>query len=1223
MSIRVSHIFAVFILFNTLAASQIPTAALMGYYPFNGNALDESCNNNHGNVIGALPAADRFGNSGSAYQFNGQTDKITFDYMSGMKFWHSPKSFSFWFKSGATGRNMTMLLIGCPAGDSMNYIGIGVDSDNRWRIKRTRMDYPSSTSTQYLDNQWHFCAYVNNNPTQCKLFIDSLCIDSTHINIPWETPLQNRMQIGAPFNDAGWEYSGLIDDVRIYDRALSDAEVLSLFHESSGQSMCPLPSLIGPQGMLINEQRPRFKWFHKQGITNYVLQVANDSGFNSLVFSNGVADTTFVPTLDLPARTLYWRVGDAGNSTLWSRWLSLNIIKEKETGLVAYYPLGQGDLVSSVVNDSSGYSTNGETESSSISTDRFGTVGNAFDIRYPDAIGIPGEAPQFRITDALTISAWVKFKNEKDSVYFIRKTGTNGDLWALSIPSFVCRIEAKRYSVKIAKQVSTNTWNHIAGVWDGAVMKYYLNGELQPETTVVKGKLEISGGMLKLGLTGSMDDVRIYRRALSSSEISALYHQNNWPTSSTNPILVRVVNPWTPRPAFIWRKTATITNYTIQLARDICFKEILHVKDTPDTFYTPAIDLPIGIHYWRVGKSADTSTWSKIHTLWENDSSVIMYFPLDGDSGKVLADASGKSNTGYINGYNSSPKRVAGICGEALNFNGSTDQVLVNNADNLNCARMLTIACWVNVKQLNAGDGAGQTIIEKAQSYVLGIGQGGKIGFKINDGANGWKGSWTFSAQTIQPLCWNHIAGVWDGKYMKVFINGVEDILSDSTNATISPNVNNLLIGKSASYFSTLQGSLDEIEIHNTALSAETILNRFITYSKGTALIPYIPTYTYERRPLLQWHAKSLLSPYTIQISTNGSFNPLIVSASTADTFYTPTADLPAGTIYWRVGNGKDSTAWSNISTFVEQDSTRPLYDCSVPDQYPSVREAVKHGKNIIIKLSIVEDLQLNGVNVSITGADTSITISGKASITNSTVEFRNIKLVGHTGNAGDSPLPGITYCPTAGDGTVGGDALEIDSSTIYFYNCKVTGGKGGDGGKTYINEPLIMPCDCGNSGGGGRGIVVSNSKVHVEKATIIGGKAGLTAGPGGCSAGATGTGIVARNSTTVDTVNIILGTAEIDATSKVIAGKSVMTHLYNQPKKMEFRFLPSGMLQFSNTTYNENIKINIYSLSGKLVFSKSIRNEKNFTPLLPRGTYVASITNGKIMTLLRYTYVK
>jgi hypothetical protein len=66
--------------FGLLAQAQIPnyvpTNGLVGWWPFNGNANDESGNGNHGTVNGATLAADRFGNAGKAYSFDGVDDFV-------------------------------------------------------------------------------------------------------------------------------------------------------------------------------------------------------------------------------------------------------------------------------------------------------------------------------------------------------------------------------------------------------------------------------------------------------------------------------------------------------------------------------------------------------------------------------------------------------------------------------------------------------------------------------------------------------------------------------------------------------------------------------------------------------------------------------------------------------------------------------------------------------------------------------------------------------------------------------------------------------------------------------------------------------------------------------------------------------------------------------------------------------------------------------------------
>ena len=67
----------VFTSITLLTFSQLPTNGLVGNWPFNGNANDASGYGNNGTVFGATLTTDRFGNTNSAYSFDGINDFIT------------------------------------------------------------------------------------------------------------------------------------------------------------------------------------------------------------------------------------------------------------------------------------------------------------------------------------------------------------------------------------------------------------------------------------------------------------------------------------------------------------------------------------------------------------------------------------------------------------------------------------------------------------------------------------------------------------------------------------------------------------------------------------------------------------------------------------------------------------------------------------------------------------------------------------------------------------------------------------------------------------------------------------------------------------------------------------------------------------------------------------------------------------------------------------------
>jgi hypothetical protein len=76
--------------------------------------------------------------------------------------------------------------------------------------------------------------------------------------------------------------------------------------------------------------------------------------------------------------------------------------------------------------------------------------------------------------------------------------------------------------------VPVNAWTHLAATYDGATLRLYVNGA-QQATRAVTGPLQTSAGPLRIGgngvwdewFAGLIDDVRVYNRALSPTEVLA------------------------------------------------------------------------------------------------------------------------------------------------------------------------------------------------------------------------------------------------------------------------------------------------------------------------------------------------------------------------------------------------------------------------------------------------------------------------------------------------------------------------------------------------------------------------------------------------------------------------------------------------------------------------------------------------------------------------------
>lgn len=215
---------------------------LVAYYPFNGNANDQSGNGNHGIVYGASLTEDRFGNANSAYTFN--NDPIyRVSAQSYISVPSSPSlmptnsiSISLWIKTSDS-RGWT--IIGKEYGtSSMNsylmYYHPG--STLIFDCQTTNGDQRIGVSIPSLD-EWHNIIGVWHG-SEMKLYIDGNEVSSgtSDGQILYDN---NPMIIGADDDDgndipdSGW--NGVIDDVRIYNRPLSESEIQELYLEGTNQ----------------------------------------------------------------------------------------------------------------------------------------------------------------------------------------------------------------------------------------------------------------------------------------------------------------------------------------------------------------------------------------------------------------------------------------------------------------------------------------------------------------------------------------------------------------------------------------------------------------------------------------------------------------------------------------------------------------------------------------------------------------------------------------------------------------------------------------------------------------------------------------------------------------------------------------------------------------------------------------------------------------------------
>jgi hypothetical protein len=224
--------------------SYVPTNGLVGYWPFNGNANDASGNGNNGTVNGATLNTDRFGINNSAYNFNVTNSNIVIPNKSTQNF-TTEFTISLWAKYDSsidqslfirqgTGNNYDRIWLHVNRGGNPNYFRVyNENSHSAWF---------SSAMIKY--NQWYNIIAVLKD-SSITVYNNGILISQTKINNGLKCS-QTPMVLG---NASGYgNYNGLIDDVAIWNRALSSNEVNVLYTQCKDTFTIQPSNLSGAKG---------------------------------------------------------------------------------------------------------------------------------------------------------------------------------------------------------------------------------------------------------------------------------------------------------------------------------------------------------------------------------------------------------------------------------------------------------------------------------------------------------------------------------------------------------------------------------------------------------------------------------------------------------------------------------------------------------------------------------------------------------------------------------------------------------------------------------------------------------------------------------------------------------------------------------------------------------------------------------------------------------------
>jgi uncharacterized protein (TIGR02145 family) len=241
------HFLTISLFFLALALSvygqvpdYVPTEGLVAWYPFNGNANDESGNGKDGTSFGATLTADRFGLNNAAYYFNGShptyIDLPELDENLGVQ--GSKYTASLWFKN-TLGPSAENILIHASSSYFNNsqviFSRLEVWDQGSLKIYHRNTDTNNEPSGGFASiEDWHFVSVlIDAEYGTYALYLDGEFQPAFDFTFnPSESYFEEnrKWQLGSISWATNHQLTGSIDDVTIHNRILEETELLSLYN---------------------------------------------------------------------------------------------------------------------------------------------------------------------------------------------------------------------------------------------------------------------------------------------------------------------------------------------------------------------------------------------------------------------------------------------------------------------------------------------------------------------------------------------------------------------------------------------------------------------------------------------------------------------------------------------------------------------------------------------------------------------------------------------------------------------------------------------------------------------------------------------------------------------------------------------------------------------------------------------------------------------------------
>lgn len=231
--------------------SYVPTNGLVAYWPFNGNANDESGNGNNGTNNGANLINDRFGNANSAYELSTLIDNLTVNNVQ-PAFNNNALSVSLWMKF-PTQYNQSSLALVKNGTTYTNGFDVAIDQNNTaYGVNNYLVVFlvGNGVAVSFIANQAELGVWSNIVSTfdgsNIKIYLNGIIKATQSFNQSMNIP-NNNLVIGSWDNPTTPAVrTRQIDDIGIWNRALSQQEITNLYNSANANECLTMVINSGP-----------------------------------------------------------------------------------------------------------------------------------------------------------------------------------------------------------------------------------------------------------------------------------------------------------------------------------------------------------------------------------------------------------------------------------------------------------------------------------------------------------------------------------------------------------------------------------------------------------------------------------------------------------------------------------------------------------------------------------------------------------------------------------------------------------------------------------------------------------------------------------------------------------------------------------------------------------------------------------------------------------------